>query len=129
VVVLAAAAVAAIVAALVVIDAQGSSTSTADRPGSIRVAVLNAKSTTGLAHRLAKALQSAGYAKATALDTQPPGTYTVTLVEYKHGDRADAQAVAHDLRVTRVQTMTANLSALAGSATIAVVAGDTQANP
>lgn len=38
----------------------------------------------------------------------------------EHGGSA-AQAVAHDLRVT--------LSALAGSATVAVVAGDTQASP
>jgi hypothetical protein len=67
--------------------------------------------------------------KARALDAQRPGTYTAALVDYKHGDRAAAQAVAHDLRVIRVQTMNANLSALAGSATIAVVAGDTQANP
>ncbi len=77
--------------------------------------MLNATSAGGLAHRLLRTLQSSGYAKARALDAQPPGTYTVTLVEYKHGDRAAAQAVAHDLRVTRVQTMTADLSALAVS--------------
>jgi hypothetical protein len=91
--------------------------------------VLNATSTTGLAHRLARVLQKAGYSKATALGARPPGTYTATLVEYKHGNRAAAQAVAHTLHITHVHSMSSSLTSLAGSATVAVVAGENQAQP
>jgi hypothetical protein len=73
-------------------------------------------------------LHEAGYSKSTVLGGQPPGTYTVTLVEYKRGNRAAAQAVAHDLRATRVEPMSSSLSPLAPAATVAVVAGDDQAH-
>jgi LytR cell envelope-related transcriptional attenuator len=120
-----------VVVGVVVIGAQGSqggSSASASSPRVMRVAVLNGTSITGLGHRLSEMLHKAGYSKSTVLDGQPPGTYTVTLVEYKRGNRAAAEAVARDLRVTRVEAMSSGLSLLARSATVAVVAGDDQAH-
>jgi hypothetical protein len=119
--------VAAVAVGVIVIGAQGSSHP--NSPRSLEVVVLNATSITGLAHRLSRALQKAGYSKSTALDAQPPGSYPATLVEYKRGNRPAAQAVAHALHITHEQAMSSSLSSLRHSATIAVVAGDDQTQP
>jgi hypothetical protein len=99
------------------------SSAPAASPASTSVAVLNGTNTTGLAHGLAKDLQQSGYSQATALNGTPPGSHSVTLVEYTSGHRADAQGVASALSVAQVQPMETAVSALAGSAIVVVLAG------
>jgi hypothetical protein len=102
---------------------QGESSAPAASPASTSVAVLNGTNTTGLAHSLAQDLQQSGYSQATALNGTPPGTHSVTLVEYTSGHRADAQGVASALGVALVQPMETTVSTLAGPAIVVVVAG------
>jgi LytR cell envelope-related transcriptional attenuator len=100
---------------------------TASKPAETAVVVLNGTSTAGLAHHLAADLQQSGYTRAAALAGVPPGTHASTVVEYTHGHRADAQAVAKALNVTQVQAIEPTTASLAGSATVVVLAGADQA--
>jgi LytR cell envelope-related transcriptional attenuator len=97
-------------------------------PADTAVAVLNGTGTAGLAHHLAADLQQSGYSQAAALAGIPPGTHATTVVEYTHGHRADAQAVARSLNVTQVQAIESSIASLAGSATVVVLAGADQAS-
>jgi hypothetical protein len=89
--------------------------------------VLNGTGTAGLAHHLASDLQQGGYSQAAASSAVPQGTHPTTMVEYTHGHRADAQAVARSLNVSQVQPIDSSTAALAGSAEVVVLAGADQA--
>jgi hypothetical protein len=102
---------------------QSESSAPAASPAATSVAVLNGTNTTGLAHSLSKVLQQSGYSQATALNGTPPGSHTITLVEYTAGHRADAQGVASALGVAQVQLMEAAVASLASPAIVVVVAG------
>jgi hypothetical protein len=95
----------------------------------IPVAVLNGTETTGLAHRVASALQQVGYSQAAALGGRPAGIEQQTVVFYAAGHRADAEAVARSLGVTRVQPVEAAVSGLAPSASVDVAVGADKASP
>jgi hypothetical protein len=103
------------------------SSATTTPPGETAVAVLNGTGTPDLAHHLAADLQQSGYTRAVPLGGVPPGTHATTVVQYTQGHRTDAQAVAKALDVTRVQAIEASTTALAGSATVVVLAGVDQA--
>jgi len=91
--------------------------------GEISVSVLNGTETTGLAHRVSAQLQQSGYSQAAALSGRPAGSGQSTVVEYVSGHRSDAEAVARSLGVTQVQAMEPSVTALAGSANVAVIVG------
>ncbi|MGA9876488.1 MAG: LytR C-terminal domain-containing protein, partial [Solirubrobacteraceae bacterium] len=99
----------------------------ASNPADVPVTVLNGTETNGLAHHLAGDLQQSGYSQAAASTAVPPGTHATTVVEYTAGHRADGQAVAKALEVTRVQTIEGTIASLASSATVVVIAGADQA--
>jgi hypothetical protein len=99
----------------------------AANPTDTTVTVLNGTGTAGLAHHLASDLQQGGYSQAAASASIPQGTHPTTVVEYTHGHRADAQAVARSLNVTQVQPIESSIAALAGPATVVVLAGADQA--
>jgi hypothetical protein len=99
----------------------------ASNPSELNVAVLNGTSTYDLAHHLADDLQQSGYKRAEASSAVPLGTHATTVVQYTTGHRADGQAVAKALDVTRVQPMEGSTASLASHATVVVVAGADQA--
>jgi uncharacterized protein (DUF2336 family) len=99
----------------------------ASSPAETSVTVLNGTSTPGLAHHLAADLQQSGYTLAAAATGAPGGEHTATVVEYARGHRADARAVAKDLRVSGVEPLDASVAALSGSASVVVIAGSDQA--
>jgi hypothetical protein len=99
----------------------------ASSPADTSVTVLNGTSTAGLAHHLAADLQQSGYTRAAASAGVPSGTHPSTVVEYSSGHRPDARRVAKALNVTRVQPIDSSTVALAGSATVVVIAGADQA--
>jgi hypothetical protein len=96
-------------------------------PTDTTVTVLNGTGTAGLAHHLASDLQQDGYSQAAASSAVPQGTHPTTVVEYTHGHRADAQAVARALNAGQVQPIDSSIAALAGSGTVVVLAGADQA--
>ena len=99
----------------------------ASNPSEVLVVVLNGTSTAGLAHHLASDLQQTGYSRAEASAAVPSGSHSTTTVEYTSGHRADGQAVAKALNVTRVQPIDSSTASLAQSATVVVLAGADQA--
>jgi hypothetical protein len=99
----------------------------AANPSELSVAVVNGTSTNYLAHHLAADLQQSGYTRAVASSAVPPGTHATTVVQYASGHRADGQAVAKALDVTRVQPMEASTASLVSHATVVVLAGADQA--
>jgi hypothetical protein len=99
----------------------------ASNPSELSVAVVNGTSTNDLAHHLAADLQQSGYTHAEASSAVPPGTHAATVVQYTSGHRADGQAVAKALDVTRVQPMEASTASLVSHTTVVVVAGADQA--
>jgi LytR cell envelope-related transcriptional attenuator len=92
-------------------------------PAETSVVVLNGTETTGLASRLSSQLQQSGYSQAAAKFGRPPGANEVTVVEYATGHQPDAAQVARSLAVSHVEPMEQGVSALAGSAKVAVVVG------
>lgn len=96
-------------------------------PADMAVTVLNGTETNGLAHHLVGDLQQSGYARAEVSTAVPPGTHPTTVVQYTAGHRADGEAVAKTLDVSRVQTIEGTIASLARSATVVVVAGADQA--
>ncbi len=101
----------------------------ASNPSETAVVVLNGTGTPELAHHLAADLQQGGYTLAAASTGVPPGgTHATTVVQYTHGHRADAKAVAKALNVTQVQPIESAIASLAGSATVVVLAGADQAS-
>jgi hypothetical protein len=99
----------------------------ASNPSEVDVAVLNGTSTYDLAHHLAGDLQQSGYTRAVASSAVPPGSHATTVVQYRPGHRADGQAVAKALNVTRVQPMEVSTASLVSHATVVVLAGADQA--
>jgi len=92
-------------------------------PAETSVVVLNGTETTGLASRVSSQLQQSGYSQAAAKFGRPPGANEVTVVEYATGHQPDAAQVARSLSVSHVEPMEQGVSALAGSAKVAVVVG------
>jgi hypothetical protein len=102
--------------------------SAAGNPGETVVDVLNATSTTGLAHRTAGELQKSGYSQATALAGRPSGANPSTVVQYASGHQADAQAVAHAMSVNQVHPEESSIGALAPGASVVVIVGADRAS-
>lgn len=101
----------------------------ASNPSETAVVVLNGTGTPELAHHLAADLQQGGYTLAAASTGVPPGgARATTVVQYTHGHRADAKAVAKALNVAQVQPIESAIASLAGSATVVVLAGADQAS-
>jgi hypothetical protein len=101
----------------------GSTAAGATNPAEASVAVLNGTETTGLAHRIAGALQQRGYSQAAALSGHPSGAGQTTVIQYASGHQADAEAVARSLSVTSVQPIEEAVASLAGSAKVVVIVG------
>ncbi len=113
----------AVALVLVLLTKGGSSQAKATPPAETSVVVLNGTETTGLASRVSSQLQQSGYSQAAAKFGRPPGANEVTVVEYATGHQPDASQVARSLSVSLVEPMEQGVSALAGSAKVAVVVG------
>ncbi|MHB1998817.1 MAG: LytR C-terminal domain-containing protein [Solirubrobacteraceae bacterium] len=98
-------------------------------PSSLRVSVLNATETNGLAAGLARTLKSKGYKRATALFGTPSGSYSATVVEYAAGYRAAAGGLAHALGVPSrdVKALPSSTKPLAAGAEVVVIVGQAAA--
>lgn len=107
----------------------GASASTAAggtiEPRALRVVVLNATQTNGLAAKVAGELKSHGYGQAAALFGTPSGSYPATTVQYVEGHRSEADGVAQALSVASsdVKPLEASTAPLAGGAFVVVIVG------
>ena len=96
--------------------------SSAVKPGTVTVAVLNGTMVPGLAARLRERIAAAGFVKG-AIDDFPDKQLAESVVEYAPGHLAAAKAVSRTVGVSRREPVTAGSRALAGDATVIVIAG------
>jgi LytR cell envelope-related transcriptional attenuator len=113
---------------------RGSVNASGHRPSiskaALRVVVLNATLTNGLAAKVADNLKSRGYGQAGALYGTPKGTYPVTMVQYASGHAPEAAGVASALNVpsSEVRPLQPGVAPLSGGAPVAVIVGEATAN-
>jgi LytR cell envelope-related transcriptional attenuator len=96
--------------------------STAIKPGNVTVAVLNGTTVPGLAAALRDQIAAAGFRKG-AIDVFSDQQLAESVVQYAPGREAEAKAVGGRVGISQLEPITANSRALAGDATVIVIAG------
>jgi LytR cell envelope-related transcriptional attenuator len=91
-------------------------------PGNVTVAVLNGTTVPGLAAALREQIGAAGFNKG-MIDVFSDQQLTESVVQYAPGHQAEAKAVGRTLAINQRAPITANSRALAGDATVIVIAG------
>jgi hypothetical protein len=91
------------------------------KPGNVTVAVLNGTTVNGLAASLRDQLAAAGFQKG-EIDVYADQQLAESIVEYAPGHLAEAKAVGRRLGIGRREPVTADSLALAGDATVIVIA-------
>jgi hypothetical protein len=91
-------------------------------PGNVTVAVLNGTTVPGLAARLRDQIAAAGFEKGTINDFSDQ-QLAESVVQYAPGHQAEAKAVSRRVGIGQREPVTADSRALAGDATVIVIAG------
>jgi hypothetical protein len=97
------------------------------KPAKVTVAVLNATTVPGLAARLRDEIAAAGFKKG-SIDDFSDKQLPESVIQYAPGHQAEAKAVSRELGVSRREPVTAGTRALAGAATVIVIAGADKAS-
>ncbi|WP_028063649.1 LytR C-terminal domain-containing protein [Solirubrobacter soli] len=92
------------------------------KPGKVTVAVLNGTTVPGLAASLRDRLVAAGFRRG-AIDVYSDQQLSESVVQYAPGRQAEAKAVGRKLSISRREPITADSRAIAGAATVIVIAG------
>jgi hypothetical protein len=92
------------------------------KPGTVTVAVLNGTTVNGLAAALRDQIAAAGFKKGT-INVFSDQQLAESVVEYAPGNLAEAKAVGRIVGISRREPVTADSRALAGDATVIVIAG------
>jgi hypothetical protein len=92
------------------------------KPGNVTVAVLNATTVPGLAAMLRDQIAAAGFKKG-MIDVFSDQQLVESVVQYAPGHEAEATAVGRTVGISQRGPITANSRALAGDATVIVIAG------
>jgi hypothetical protein len=92
------------------------------KPGNVTVAVLNGTTVPGLAAALRDQIAAAGFRKGMINDFSDQ-QLAASIVQYVPGHQAEAQAVGRRFGIGRREPVTADSRALAGDATVIVIAG------
>jgi hypothetical protein len=92
------------------------------RPGDVTVAVLNGTTVPGLAAALREEIAAAGFRKG-IVDVFSDQQLAESVVQYAPGHQAEAKAVGRTVSISRREPVTATSRALAGDATVIVIAG------
>jgi hypothetical protein len=92
------------------------------KPGNVTVAVLNGTTVPGLAAALRDQIAAAGFRKGTINDYSDQ-QLAESVVQYAPGHQAEAKAVSRRVGISQCEPVTADSRALAGDATVIVIAG------
>jgi hypothetical protein len=92
------------------------------KPGNVTVAVLNGTTVTGLAATLRDQIGAAGFKKGT-INVFSDQQLAESVVQYAPGHQAEAQAIGRRFGISQREPVTADSRALAGDATVIVIAG------
>jgi hypothetical protein len=91
-------------------------------PGDVTVAVLNGTTVPGLAATLRDQIAAAGFNKGT-INNFSDQQLAESVIQYTPGHQAEAKAVGRRAGISRREPVTADSRALAGDATVIVIAG------
>jgi hypothetical protein len=92
------------------------------KPGNVTVAVLNGTTVPGLAAALSDQIAAAGFKQGT-INNFSDQQLAESIVQYAPGHQAAAKAVSRTVGISRREPVTADSRALAGDATVIVIAG------
>jgi hypothetical protein len=92
------------------------------KPGNVTVAVLNGTTVPGLAAALRDQIAAAGFKKGT-INVFSDQQLAESVVQYAPGHQAEAKAVSRRVGISQREPVTADSRALAGGATVIVIAG------
>jgi LytR cell envelope-related transcriptional attenuator len=92
------------------------------KPGNVTVAVLNGTTVPGLAAALRDQIAAAGFRKGMINDFSDK-QLAASVVQYVPGHQAEAQAIGRRFGISQREPVTADSRALAGDATVIVIAG------
>ena len=92
------------------------------KPGSVTVAVLNGTTVPGLAATLSDEISAAGF-KVGTITNFSDQQLAESVVQYAPGHDAEARAVSRKLGITQREPVNPSSQALAGDATVIVIAG------
>jgi hypothetical protein len=92
------------------------------KPGNVTVAVLNGTTVAGLAAALRDQIAAAGFKRGTINDFSDK-QLAESVVQYAPGHQAEAKAVSRRVEISQWEPVTADSRALAGDATVIVIAG------
>jgi hypothetical protein len=92
------------------------------KPGNVTVAVLNGTTVPGLAAALRDQIAAAGFKKGTINDYSDK-QLAESVVQYVPGHQAEAKTVSRRVGISRREPVAADSRALAGDATVIVIAG------
>jgi LytR cell envelope-related transcriptional attenuator len=92
------------------------------KPGNVTVAVLNGTTVPGLAAALRNQIAAAGFKKG-AINNFSDQQLAESVVQYATGRQAEAKAVSRRVGISQREPVTASSRALAGDATVIVIAG------
>jgi hypothetical protein len=95
-------------------------------PGTVTVAVLNGTTVPGLAAALSDRLAAGGFTKGT-INNYSDQQLAESVVQYAPGHQAEANEVRRRLGISRREPIAADSRALAGDATVIVIAGTDKA--
>ena len=91
-------------------------------PGNVTVAVLNGTTVPGLAAALSDQIAAAGFKKGTINDYSDK-QLAESVVQYAPGQQVEAKAISRRFGISKLEPVTADSRALAGDATVIVIAG------
>jgi hypothetical protein len=92
------------------------------KPRNVTVAVLNGTTVPGLAATLRDRIAAAGFEKGT-INNFSDQQLATSVVQYAPGHQAEAKAVSRTVGISQREPVTANSRALAGDATVILIAG------
>jgi hypothetical protein len=92
------------------------------KPGNVTVAVLNGTTVPGLAAALRDQIVAAGFKEGT-INVFSDQQLAESVVQYAPGHQAEAEAVSRRVKISQRGPVTADSRALAGDATVIVIAG------
>ena len=95
------------------------------KPGEIEVAVLNGTAAEGLAATWGGMVEAKGFELGAVTNTE--AQFEESIVMYKNGHKPEAKEVAEKLSISKLQTMTSEVSGVSGNANVSVVVGEDNA--
>jgi hypothetical protein len=95
------------------------------KPGEIEVTVLNGTAVPGLAATFADKVEGKGFQRGAV--TNSSSSFATSVVMFKRGHKPEAQKVAKQLKISKLQPMTGEIESASAGAAVAVIVGEDNA--